>query len=49
MFEYEIHFQVPGSGAGVIIEVVRANSDSQARCVIRLRYPKAQIFSSRRV
>ena len=46
---YEVHYQVPGSGAGVIKEVVKANSDYQARRIIEAKFPKAQILNCKRV
>lgn len=41
---YEVHDQVPGSGAGVIKEVVQANSDYQARRIIMAKFPNAPIL-----
>jgi len=49
MFKYEVTFQVPGSGAGIVKQVVGAASESNARRLIMAQYPSAQILNCRRV
>lgn len=49
MHQYEVHFRVPGSGAGIIHEVVQAPSDYQARRIIKAKYDNVQIYNCRRI
>lgn len=49
MFKYEVTFQIPGSGAGVVKQVVTAASEYNARRLIMAQFPKAQILNCRKV
>ena len=46
---YELQYQIPGVGGGVITEVVQANSDYQARNIIKAKFANVQIINCKRV
>jgi hypothetical protein len=49
MFKFEVTFQIPGSGAGIVKQVVGAASDYNARRLIMAQFPTAQILNCTRV